>query len=55
MATIETMKNYIRENNLTHLVKELVVGLGVDSASAIEYVYDSKTMTKADFARKYFG
>lgn len=55
MMKLEAMKSYIRENNLTHLVKELVTGADMDVASAVEYVYDMKTLSKAQFASKYFG
>ena len=53
MMKLEAMKSYIRENNLTHLVKELVTGADMDVASAVEYVYDMKTLSKAQFASKY--
>ena len=52
---MKNMKSYIRENNLTHLVKELVTETDMDVASAVEYVYDMKTLSKAQFASKYFG
>lgn len=55
MKNLEMMKQYIRENNLTHLVKELVTETDMDVASAVEYVYDMKTLSKAQFASKYFG
>lgn len=55
MMKLEAMKSYIRENNLTHLVKELVTGADMDVASAVEYVYDMKTLSKSQFASKYFG
>lgn len=55
MMKLEAMKSYIRENNLTHLVKELVTGADMDVASAVEYVYDMKTLSKAQFASKYLG
>lgn len=54
MTNLKEMKNYISVNNLGHLVRELVEGLEVESESAIEYVYDSKTMSKEEFVRKYF-
>ena len=47
MKTLESMKQFIRENNFTALVNELV--------TAVEYVYDMKTLSKAQFASKYFG
>lgn len=55
MRTLEEMKNYLVENGLTHLVRELVNGLELSSESAIEYVYDSKTLSNKEFAAKYFG
>ena len=44
MMELEAMKSYIRENNLTHLVKELVTETDMDVASAVEYVYDMKSV-----------
>lgn len=55
MKNIEMMKQYIRENNLTGQVRELVNGADMDSKDAIEYVYDAHVMSKKDFAAKYFG
>lgn len=55
MKTLEAMKSYIREHNFTCLVNELVTGADMDVADAIEYVYDMKTLSKAQFASKYFG
>lgn len=55
MANLEMMKNYIRERGLTGQVRELVSGLGMTPADAIEYVYDAHTLSKAAFAAKYFG
>lgn len=55
MKTLESMKQFIRENNFTALVNELVTGADMDVADAVEYVYDMKTLSKAQFARKYFG
>lgn len=55
MKKIELMKEYIRKNNLTHLVRELVLGLGMDADSAIGYVYDGKVLSKEQFSKKYFG
>lgn len=55
MKNLESMKSYIREHNFAGLVKELVVGLDMDVASAVEYVYDMKTLSKAEFAGKYIG
>lgn len=52
--SIETMKDFLRENNLTHLVRELVDG-GWKSDAAIEYVYDGKILSKEEFISKYFG
>lgn len=54
-ATLEEMKDYLRQNNLTHLVRELVENGGCESAAAIEYVYDGRVLSKADFIAKYFG
>lgn len=54
MTNINEMKNYILNNNLAHLVRELVNGLEISSESAIEYVYDQHTMTKEEFIKKYF-
>ena len=47
-------KEFIKNNNLTGMVRELVEGLGMNSADAIEYVYDMKTMSNEEFAKKYF-
>lgn len=46
-------KEFIKNNNLTGMVRELVEGLGMNSADAIEYVYDMKTMSNEEFAKKY--
>lgn len=46
MKNIEMMKQYIRENNLTGQVRELVNGADMDSEDAIEYVYDAHVMSK---------
>ena len=54
-TAIETMKDYLRKNNLVHLVSELVKGLDMDVDGAIEYVYDSKTLSEVEFAKKYLG
>jgi hypothetical protein len=54
MKNIEMMKEYLRNNNLTHLVRELVSGLGMDVNSAIEYVYDGQVLNKEQFSKKYF-
>lgn len=54
MKDIIEMKKYIIDNNLTHLVRELVDGLEISTNSAIEYVYDQHTMTKEEFIKKYF-
>lgn len=53
-ARIEEMKSFLKENNLTHLVRELVAG-GSDSDGAIEWVYDSHTLSRQEFLKKYFG
>ena len=46
-------KEFIKNNNLTGMVRELVDGLGMNSVDAIEYVYDMKTMSNEEFAKKY--
>ena len=46
-------KEFIKNNNLTAMVRELVEGLGMNSADAIDYVYDMKTMSNEEFAEKY--
>jgi hypothetical protein len=46
-------KEFIKNNNLTGMVRELVEGLGMNSVDAIEYVYDMKTMSNEEFAKKY--
>lgn len=46
-------KEFIKNNNLTGMVRELVEGLGMNSVDAIEYVYDMKTMSNEEFAEKY--
>lgn len=55
MKNIEIMKEYLKNNNLTHLVRELVSGLGMDVNSAIEYAYDGHVLSKEQFSKKYFG
>ena len=55
MKNLEAMKSYIRDHNFTGLVKELVTGADMDVADAVEYVYDMKTLGKAQFVSKYFG
>ena len=47
-------KEFIKNNNLTGMVRELVEGLGMNSAEAIDYVYDMKTMSNEEFSKKYF-
>lgn len=47
-------QEFIKNNNLTGMVRELVEGLGMNSVDAIEYVYDMKTMSNEEFAKKYF-
>lgn len=54
MKALESMKQFIRENNFTALVNELVTGADMDVADAVD-VYDMKTLSKAQFASKYFG
>lgn len=46
-------KEFIKNNSLTGMVRELVDGLGMNSVDAIEYVYDMKTMSNEEFAKKY--
>lgn len=46
-------KEFIKNNNLTGMVRELVDGLGMNSVDAIEYVYDMKTMSNEEFTEKY--
>lgn len=46
-------KEFIKNNSLTGMVRELVDGLGMNSVDAIEYVYDMKTMSNEEFAEKY--
>ena len=48
------MKEYINDNNKTHLVRELVEGLEMKVDDAVQYVYDSITMTTEQFKNKYF-
>lgn len=47
-------KEFIKNNNLTAMVRELVEGLDMSSAGAIDYVYDMETMSNEEFAEKYF-
>lgn len=54
MKNLDEMKTYILNNNLAHLVRELVNGLDCSSESAIEYVYDQHVLTKEEFIKKYF-
>ena len=53
MANLEMMKNYIREHDLAGQVRELVEALGMSPASAIEDVYDSHNLTRAEYAAKH--
>ena len=55
MKNLEMMKQYIREHNLCGRVRELVEGADMDSADAIEYVYDAHILSKEEFVAKYFG
>ena len=55
MKNIEMMKNYVREHGLTGQVRELVSGIDMTPADAIEYVYDAHTLSKSAFVAKYFG
>lgn len=50
---INEMKELIKENGKAHLVKELVTGMDMDVESAVEYVYDTITLTREEFASKY--
>ena len=52
---MEVMKKYLKENNLTQQVRELVFGAGMSAEEAIEYVYDAHTLSNQEFASKYFG
>ena len=47
-------EEFIKNNNLTGMVRELVEGLGMNSEDAIEYVYDIETMSDEEFVKKYF-
>lgn len=38
MKALESMKQFIRENNFTALVNELVTGADMDVADAVEYL-----------------
>lgn len=53
MKTIEEMKNYLREHDLTSQVREFT-RLGCESEAAIEYVYDAHTLSNDEFKAKYF-
>lgn len=53
MKTFEEMKQYILDNNLSHLVRELTHNAESTVKSAVEYVYDAHTMTNFEFAAKY--
>lgn len=54
--TLEEKKDYLRKNNLTHLVRELNVDHSKEGAeAAIKMVYDAHTMTKEDYRKKYYG
>ena len=52
--TIEEMKNFCKENNLCKLVAELNSD-GNNLEGALQWVYDSHTMTTEEFRKKYFG
>ena len=54
MKNLEAMKQYLMDHNLTSQVREFTQ-CGTSSKDAIEYVYDAHTMSKEDFAKKYFG
>lgn len=54
MMSINEMKSFIKSNNKSHLVKELVTGLDMSVEDAVEYVYDHLTMSKEVFIKKYF-
>lgn len=51
--TIEEKKRFLKENNLTHLVRELAEYEG--SEYAINYVYDAHTISRDEFRKKYWG
>ena len=55
MTRLNEMKDYLRNNNLTYLVRELVNGADYTSEDAIELVYDQHVLTKEQFIAKYFG
>lgn len=55
MTRLDEMKDYLRNNNLTHLVREIVSGTDCTSEDAIELVYDQHVLTKEQFIAKYFG
>lgn len=52
--TREEYKAWARENNVVHLVAELVAA-DTDIDSALEYVWDMKNLSKKEFVAKYFG
>ena len=54
MKTLESMKQFIRENNFTALVNELVTGADMDVADAVEYVYHMKPLSTALFESMFF-
>ena len=55
-ANLEAKKAFIKENSLGHLVAELNTEHTPESLeAAIDWVYDSHTMTREDFRKKYFG
>lgn len=54
MKKVEVMKEYIKAQNKTHLVRELVnSGWSVDVA--VEYIYDGLTLTNEEIRAKYYS
>lgn len=51
--TIEQLKSWARENQMSELVAELVSG-GWELEDALMWVYDGATLTKEQFKAKYF-
>ena len=53
--TVDEMKEFIKAEGKAHLVKELITGLEVTVESAVEYVYDTLTLSNEQFRTKYFN
>lgn len=53
-ATIEDMKQFIKNSGKASSVEELVRSGEWDVNDAIEYVYDRLTLTRKEFLSKYF-